>query len=608
MLDALLTSVVILAGIAVVYHHIGFPLLLSWMARRSRDLAPAPTVAMSRSYGNLPTIRLIVPAHNEAGVIAAKVQNLLALFYPSDRLSIVIALDGCTDDTRTIVMSALSRAPQNATISVIEYAQNIGKIAVLNDQIQSATADIIALSDASAAVPADALLKAARHFQDRKVGVVCGTYQLKEAGSEGERQYWAYQTKIKADEAAVAAPMGAHGAFYLFRRARWTPLPGDTINDDFVLPMRIVAAGDRAIYDRSIVATELERTKPRQEFSRRIRIGAGNMQQTVRLPQLLSLKNLPLAFVYGSGKALRPIIPFLAILATVALLLLSLRGSAMAQALTLAAAAGATAIWYVTKHRDLAVPKPVRWLSYLVEGHIASFLGAVTFLRGAPLSSWQPASTSVAEVNGDYLSVGVALSKRIFDIVVATGVFVVFIIALPFIALAIKLDSPGPIFYRQLRVGRTLKTRTDLFYLIKFRTMRTDAEKSGAQWATQNDPRVTRVGRFLRDSRLDELPQCLNVFMGDMSVIGPRPERPQIVTKLNALIPFYVERTLGIKPGITGLAQVHLPYDRDIDDVRMKCVYDHAYAVRISSWKEWLKTDLEICWKTLNVMIGRKGQ
>ena len=138
--------------------------------------------------------------------------------------------------------------------------------------------------------------------------------------------------------------------------------------------------------------------------------------------------------------------------------------------------------------------------------------------------------------------------------------------------------------------------------------MRTDAEKYGAQWATKDDPRVTRVGRFLRDSRLDELPQCLNVFMGDMSVIGPRPERPQIVTKLNGEIPYYVERTFGIKPGITGLAQVHLPYDRNIDDVRMKCVYDHAYAIRISSWKEWLKTDLEICWKTFTVMLGRKGQ
>lgn len=445
MFDAFLTSIVVLAGLAIVYHHAGFPLLLKWLARRSQKGAPAPTLPLARSDANLPTVRLIIPAHNEAGVIAAKVQNLLALFYPSDRLSIVIALDGCTDDTRTIVMSALSRAPQNATISVVEYAQNVGKIAVLNDQIQSSTADIIALSDASAAIPADALLKAARHFLDSKVGVVCGTYQLKEAGSEGERQYWAYQTQIKADEATVAAPMGAHGAFYLFRRARWTPLPADTINDDFILPMQIVAAGDRSIYDRSIVATELERTKPRQEFNRRIRIGAGNMQQTVRLPQLLSLKNLPLAFVYGSGKALRTLIPFLALLGGAALLLLGLRGSGLAQVLTLVGATGVAAIWHVIQHRELKVPKPVHWLAYLVEGHAASFLGAVTFLRGAPLSTWQP-TKAVQSTNGEYLSSGVALSKRVFDLIVATGVFIVFIIALPFVALAIKLDSPARSF------------------------------------------------------------------------------------------------------------------------------------------------------------------
>ncbi len=326
MLDAVLTTVVVLTGLIVIYHHAGFPLLLSWLARRAEAVAPAVSQIASGAGANLPTIRLIVPAHNEAGVIAAKVQNLLALFYPSDKLSIVIALDGCTDDTKTTVLAALARAPQNATISVVEYARNVGKIAVLNDQIGASSADIIALSDASASLQSDALLRAARHFSDAKVGVVCGTYSLKEAGSEGERQYWHYQTQIKADEAAVAAPMGAHGAFYMFRRARWTPLPADTINDDFILPMRIVAAGDRAIYDRTIVATELERTRPKQEFGRRIRIGAGNMQQLLRLPHLFSLKNLPLTFVYASGKGLRPLIPFFAILGAFALVMLALRG------------------------------------------------------------------------------------------------------------------------------------------------------------------------------------------------------------------------------------------------------------------------------------------
>ena len=605
MLNALLAFLVVTSGVIVAYHHIGFPLLLKWMARR-RD--PNKVTQPALDNEQLPTIRLIVPAHNEASVIAAKIQNLLALFYPSDRLSIVIALDGCTDDTRTIVMSALSRAPQNATISVVEYARNVGKIAVLNDQISKSSAEIIVLSDASAALPADALLKAARHFSDGQIGVVCGTYQLKEAGSEGERQYWRYQTQIKADEATIAAPMGAHGAFYLFRRMGWSPLPADTINDDFILPMRIVASGARAVYDRSIVATELERTRPQQEYGRRIRIGAGNMQQLVRLPELFSLKNLPLAFVYGSGKGLRPLIPFVALIGALSLVLLALRGEWFAQILTALMLMTIGAVALVLSNRDQTYPRPLLWLTYLVEGHTASLIGAIQFLRGDRLSAWQP-SAAAPQAEDGYLSRGVELSKRVFDLVVACGVFVVFLIVLPFVALAIKLDSPGPIFYRQLRVGRTTPTKTELFYLIKFRSMRTDAEAGGkAKWATKNDSRVTRVGRFLRDSRLDELPQCINVFRGEMSVIGPRPERPQIVTELNRQIPFYVERTAGIKPGITGLAQVHLPYDADIEDVRMKCVYDHAYAMRISTWRAWLKTDLEICWKTFTVMVGLKGQ
>ena len=148
-----------------------------------------------------------------------------------------------------------------------------------------------------------------------------------------------------------------------------------------------------------------------------------------------------------------------------------------------------------------------------------------------------------------------------------------------------------------------------MFEIIKFRTMRYDAEaQSGPIWASRRDSRVTRVGRFLRDTRLDELPQIINVLRGDMSIIGPRPERPKFVDQLEQSIPFYSERLYGLRPGITGLAQVNQAYDASVEDVRKKVGFDHAYALRLGSIREWLRTDAMIIRNTIVVVLGRKGQ
>ena len=164
-------------------------------------------------------------------------------------------------------------------------------------------------------------------------------------------------------------------------------------------------------------------------------------------------------------------------------------------------------------------------------------------------------------------------------------------------------------FYRQLRVGLRTPRQSRLFYLTKFRTMRSDAEaKSGAVWASERDPRITRVGNFLRKTRLDELPQCIDVLRGDMSVVGPRPERPQFFAMLEREIPFYAERTFGVKPGITGLAQVFLPYDSSDRGCPWKVLHDHAYALRLSAPGQWLSTDLGIMIRTFAVMLLGKGR
>ncbi len=166
-------------------------------------------------------------------------------------------------------------------------------------------------------------------------------------------------------------------------------------------------------------------------------------------------------------------------------------------------------------------------------------------------------------------------------------------------ALAILLENgfKGPILYRQLRVGEKNKN----FELLKFRSMKVDAEKKGAQWAQKNDKRITLVGRFIRKSRIDELPQIFNVLRGDMSFVGPRPERPEFVQGFNERIPFYRERHR-VKPGITGWAQLCYPYGADEYDTIQKLQYDLYYVKNYS-----LFLDFSIMLNTVEVILWGKG-
>lgn len=188
-------------------------------------------------------------------------------------------------------------------------------------------------------------------------------------------------------------------------------------------------------------------------------------------------------------------------------------------------------------------------------------------------------------------------SKRIFDITISV---LLLMIAWPFMlltAIAVFLEDGSPVLYRQTRVGLNGKN----FDLFKFRSMRTDAEKNGAVWAKQNDDRVTRVGAFIRNTRLDELPQIYNVLKGDMSFVGPRPERPEFVDQLNEKVPFYSERHR-VKPGLMGWAQLKYPYGASIDDASQKLRYDLYYTKNHS-----LLLDLLIVIQTVEVVMLGKG-
>lgn len=205
---------------------------------------------------------------------------------------------------------------------------------------------------------------------------------------------------------------------------------------------------------------------------------------------------------------------------------------------------------------------------------------------------------------------------RVFNVTVALGMLVVAAPVMVCTAVAIRLTSRGPVLYTQQRVGidrrwnRTYalneRRREDLggvpFTIYKFRSMRVDAEVNGqAVWATQNDDRVTPVGRFIRKTRIDELPQLWNVLVGDMNIVGPRPERPSIFVRLREQIAEYPVRQR-VRPGITGLAQISNPYDQTLDDVRRKVQFDVEYMRRQSVWE-----DVRIMLKTVPVMLFRIG-
>ena len=189
--------------------------------------------------------------------------------------------------------------------------------------------------------------------------------------------------------------------------------------------------------------------------------------------------------------------------------------------------------------------------------------------------------------------------KRVLDLIIAIPCLMIFLPFWLIIAIIIKLDSSGPVLYKQRRIGE----ENTKFTIRKFRSMFYDAEKeSGPVWAADEDPRITRVGAWLRRFRLDEIPQLINVVKGEMSIVGPRPERPFFIDKLMQEFPFYYRRHK-VRPGITGWSQIKQPYDRDIDDVRKKLKFDFYYIENLS-----FSLDIKILASTVWVMLSGKGR
>jgi lipopolysaccharide/colanic/teichoic acid biosynthesis glycosyltransferase len=228
------------------------------------------------------------------------------------------------------------------------------------------------------------------------------------------------------------------------------------------------------------------------------------------------------------------------------------------------------------------------------------------------------------------LSPRLRIAKRVTDVVLSVALLAVVWPLMLLVAVLVRLSSPGPVIFRQTRVGLNLResdrrqshfgppdelgerrrSRRDRrgeftygrhFTLYKFRTMRRDAERHGARFATRNDSRITPVGRFLRKTRLDELPQLWNVLRGEMSLVGPRPERPEFVEELSFQIPDYLQR-LGLKPGLTGVAQIVNGYDNELEGFRRKVAFDVLYLQNCSLWN-----DIKILFRTIGTVLTGSG-
>ncbi|PSW19159.1 LPS biosynthesis sugar transferase SypR [Photobacterium sanctipauli] len=598
-------TVYIILTFVIIYHHVIYTGIMLWLGKRSQPASKQDnkTEPHTTSPKHLPSVAILIPAHNEEDFIEDKLSNLLMLDYPPAQLSVWICCDGCSDKTAEIIQTWKEKFTQaGIRLECKVESENLGKVVRINQllgQVQGSV-DLIAMSDVSALLSIDALLQATSSFRDPTIGALTCNYLLAEA-TAGERQYWQLQNTIRQTESHLGSVMGGNGAFYIVRAPLFSRLPEDTINDDFIQTMLVIKQGYQVQFNHFINSVELSPSSEQITYQRRQRIGAGNLQQLIRCRFVFRHSHSGARWLFASGKALRTLMPFILVSYFLLSLSLSIQGSTAAIVLTALQILG-----YLLSALPLIgiKNKLINKLHYFVSGYVASLVGMVRFLLGhfqdgwrhiPPVSSYQAQSTQ--------------LLKRGSDLLLSVTGLLITLPLWPLIALLIKLDSPGPVFYRQMRVGKICEQHVELFEVIKFRSMSANAESnSGAAWALKNDPRITGIGHFLRATRLDELPQFINVLKGDMSLIGPRPERPEFCGRLQNALPFYLERTAGLKPGLTGLAQVNQGYDNNLDDVKNKIGWDHAYALALSSPLQWLKMDIAIIFKTIYIMVRKRGQ
>ncbi|HCP97535.1 MAG TPA: adhesion protein [Pseudoalteromonas sp.] len=587
--------------VLVLYHHVGYLLLLKIFSNDKVNIESNATLATTR-FG------ILMCAYNEQEHIREKLYNLGSMLYSTEQYAIHIYLDGCTDKTYDEAMIAQSHlAKQNVVCHLHFNKINKGKSFGVNELIKltKPNYDVLLFTDVSALLSVDVLNKIDTDFKDPQVNVITGVYILDDLATKEQQQYWQYQNKVKSMESSLGAVIGVPGAMFAIRAEYAQLLDASTINDDFILSMKALNKGGKALVNSEINIVERECDEQNHDYARRVRLGAGNWQQIKMLSELFNPKLGWVSFNYISHKVLRGIMPIILVLIYGLLISLAVFSNvflAKAACITLAAVHG---LGVLKQLLSIKTKWPViDSINYIVTAYLCAFWGIIKFERGEYSKHWQRVHQTKQSNNLIIRAV-----KRSIDILGSAIGLIVLSPVMLMVALVIKFSSKGPVLFKQLRVGQSDDDFVALFNVLKFRSMVVDAEvKSGAVWASKDDPRITPVGRFIRKTRLDELPQLWNVLIGDMSLIGPRPERPVFYSKLEKDIPYFCQRTYGIKPGISGLAQVMNGYDETIDDARNKIGWDYAYMLSTSSARSWCYMELTIFFKTLVVIFTGKGQ
>ncbi len=591
----------------VLYHHVLYPFILSSLAYFADKNRGDEIKKQSKNHSKTaPKIGVFIAAYNEQDHIAGKLFNIASQSYSHDKMAIHLFLDGCTDNTSKIAnATAKQLLSERIYCKIDECSENGGKVAAINFLIEhyAHLYDVIVLTDASALLSLNTFSRIAHNFDNEKVHIVSGKYQLFDTSNEQQVRYWRYQNKIRERESKLGAVVGVAGAFFAIKQESIQLLPSDTINDDFILSVNPLDREHQAKIDQSISIVELEPDTQQQDITRRTRIGAGNWQQMMRLKDKYLSYSGWISFTFFSHKVLRAWMPLVLLISAISSASLALHGHIVAIAAVLIGILFLLCGMMKTVFFSSMKLPVIDQVNYLLANYSASLFGILLYVFGYYKTPWCRLIRPSSSINA------VAVYKRVFDMVGATfGILLSFPI-LVVAGVAIKLTSKGPIFYKQLRVGQANEDYIRLFYVYKLRTMFQNAEaNTGAVWATAKDPRITPVGRFLRATRIDELPQFWNVIKGDMSLIGPRPERPQFYQKLESNIPYFCHRTFLLKPGISGLAQVMNGYDESIDDVRNKIAWDYAYSLSMSSFSSWLKMEALIILHTIKVVLLGKGQ
>lgn len=301
--DALIVFL-ISAGV-ILYSYAIYPLLLALVPVRQRPVAEP---------GNWPSVSIFISMFNEEKHITARIENLLALDYPADKLEILIGSDGSTDRTNELVRKFGDRR-----VKLHAFDQRSGKPSVLNRLVPQAQGELLAFSDANAMFAGDALRKLARHFVDPHIGGVCGrlVFHGENSGTD-EGPYWKLETYLKTRESAIDSCLGANGAIYAIRKSCWPVIPDNTFVDDFVIGMRVREQGVRVVYDREAVATEELPQSVGHEMTRRIRIGAGDFQALFLCWRSLLPWRGVYVWSFWSHKVLRWFAPFFMVMALAA--------------------------------------------------------------------------------------------------------------------------------------------------------------------------------------------------------------------------------------------------------------------------------------------------